>query len=275
MERNFVKKTIVVLILTVGLAFNAFSANAFTSTKNLTKSQETTVKKVFSAIASSNVTKIENARKLTLTNSNADLFLKLVFNHHTTSEIFKSTDGYGNVSPRVQDLPGKYKYSKNTITLDANYNLIDGVYSNFKFSKSGKLISWTVKNGTSANSNLNSSIYTFNSTYTNLGVKIPGGIVYSNPNGLTVFQLEYINEHSGFKSWSYTTGHYRAADGNAYLISTEPFGCVKSGVTVYLEATTSAKPILASKTTSVVVAPTYIGCVGGTLSTSSIPITLN
>jgi hypothetical protein len=275
MERNLVKKITLVAFLTFALVLNSNVAGAYVPTKNLTKYQESTVKKVFSAIASSNVGKIENARKLTVVNSNADLFLKLVYNHHTTSEIFKSTDGYGNVSPRVQDLPGKYKYSKNSVTLDANYNLIDGIYSNFKFTKSGKLISWSVKSGTSENLNLNENIYTFNSAYNNLGVKVPGGIIYSSPSGSTVFQLEYVNEHSGFKSWSYTTGHYRAADGNAYLISTEPYGCVKSGVTVYLEATTSTKPVLAAKTTSVVVAPTYTGCAGGSLATSSIPITLN
>lgn len=257
----FKNRKLVVLVL-FPIFLSQLSSPSFGADSNLSAKQITTVKSLFSDLASSQPTTINKAKKYVAKNSAADKYVDLIEKHFLTSEYFKVRDKYGNVSKLISDPKGSSKLSKNVITFDSYFDVFDGKYSKFTFNKSGKITGWTQTTSEGKSAKLAGNIYSAIINYDNDGLKVNTGYLWKRPNGSVFIQLKVSNVSASLTSWSYAGGRYVAADNTFHSIETRPFGCLTEKGVVYLEALTSTEPVLAPNTDSVLVAPFYKGCDG-------------
>lgn len=266
------RKLFILLASSLLVATNFGVSNAAIPT--LTSKQSATVKSYFAAIATSQPAKINAGKKNAAKNSPASKYMDLIQQHFIASEFFKVRDKAGNVSPLIQDPKGKYKLSKNVVTMDSYFDQIDGKYSKFKFNKSGKLIDFTFTTSDGKSATIGGNIYGAIIDETVGGVRVASGYMWKKPNGTAFAQLKFTNIDAPNISWSYAGTKYVAADGKYHVVTTRPTGCLTTKGVSYLEAITDTSPVIAPNTNSSLVLPIYTGCDGGEPKNRVITFTL-
>lgn len=239
------------------LASSASAAQAVT----YSASQQAAIKALFKAFATSQpatIQKAVNAR--TAVGSDARLFGTMVKNHFSSREYLKAVDNAGNISPTMQDPRGSYRYKNGRVTLNSYFDFFDGIYSNFKFNKSGKITTFSKRDSKGAtNRRLADSIYSVTVNYATGGLEIKEGTVLITSNGNVFTQLKLYQEFGGLLSWT-ERGNYRSPDGSVQVIdSIEPECMADRGVAFY-EALSQTPSIVAPGTVAVVTIPLQTQC---------------
>ncbi|MFZ9796682.1 MAG: hypothetical protein ACO3C9_02965, partial [Candidatus Nanopelagicales bacterium] len=113
-------KKLIIKISVISL-FSTFLLNSTASAdSNLTSSQQTNVRALFTAFASADPNKIYSAKlKYTAANSDAFKFSDFVQNHFSTVQYFKGINAFGMPNNKVISLEakGKVKVTSKTATL--------------------------------------------------------------------------------------------------------------------------------------------------------------
>lgn len=252
-------KKFLVALFSTALIFGSSATAAHANTYSA--SQEKAIKALFAAFATSQPARIQKAvNARTAANSNARVYGNLVKNHFESREYLKSLDNFGNVSPRVQDPKGKYSYKKGSVTLDSYFDLFDGIYSDFKFDKSGKITSFSKRDAKGATKrNLNNSIFPLAVNYATGGLQIKEGTVLITSSGRVFTQLKMYQEFGGLLSWT-ERGNYRSPDGTIQVIDSIEPECMADQGVAYYEALSQTPSVVAKGTVAVVTLPLQTQC---------------
>jgi hypothetical protein len=252
--RKFLATLITSLFL---IASTATAANAVT----YTASQQAAIKALFKAFATSQPARIQRAvNARTAAGSDARLFGNMVKNHFDSREYLKSVDNFGNISPEMQDPRGSYRYKNGRVTLNSYFDFFDGIYSDFKFNKAGKITSFSKRDAKGATKrNLANSIFPLTVNYKTGGLEISEGTVLITSSGRVFTQLKLYQEFGGLLSWT-ERGNYRSPDGSVQVIdSIEPECMADKGVAFY-EALGQTPSVVAPGTVAVVTIPLQTQC---------------
>jgi hypothetical protein len=260
-------KKLIIKISVISL-FSTFLLNSTASAEsNLTSSQQTNVRALFTAFASADPNKIYSAKlKYTVASSDAFKFSDFVQNHFSTVQYFKGINAFGMPNNKVITLEtkGKVKVTSKTATLDSSYSSFDLTAANFTFDKKGKIRSWSIKSSVDGKyKKLNSILYSVETTASSGGLSGDNGYVYVQPDAGTTLQIKVTNTASNLKSWSYAGGQYGAPNNKWFSVDTNPSGCLFPGQTAYLVAELKETPQIVSGTGAVLEAPVFNGCGDG------------
>ncbi len=223
--------------------------------------QQSAIRALFKAFATSEPAKIQRAvNARTAVGSDARLFGNIVKNHFESREYLKSVDNFGNISPEVQDPRGSYRYKNGRVTLNSYNDFFDGIYSDFKFNKSGKITSFSKRDAKgAAKRDLANSIFPLTVNYKTGGLEISEGTVLITSSGRVFTQLKMYQEFGGLLSWT-ERGNYRSPDGSVQVIdSLEPECMADKGVAFY-EALGQTPSVVAPGTVAVVTIPLQTQC---------------
>jgi len=236
---------------------SAVSAQAVT----YSAAQERAIKALFASFASSQPATIQKAvNTRTAANSKARLFGNVVKNHFSSREYLKAIDTYGNISPTMQDPKGKYSYKRGTVRLDSYFDFFDGIYTDFKFDKSGKITSFSKRDTKGATKrNLSNSIFDVTVNFSNSGMKINSGAVLINSQGKVFTQLRLEQEFGGLISWT-ERGNYRSPDGTVHVVDNYELGCMADKGVAYYESLSQTPAVVAPATTAVATIPFQTEC---------------
>lgn len=267
------------ILMTVLLVFS-FPSISLASETSYTKNQQKTITELFKALASSNTDKIAVAqKKYVASNSSAYYFVDMVRNHHSTVRYFKSINAYGLPSGTTPtpETSGKYKFSKNMVDFNSVVNEFDGIVTNIKFDKNGKISSWTMADRSKNNSiKLSDRVTVISSKFEGSGFKVDMGYLFKQTDGKGFLQLQIKNISPALKSWSYAGGQYGGPDAKYLSATSNPTGCLYPGQTAFIEAQINGYPLVAKNTDAVFDAPTFNGCgPGSTPASATLRFTTN
>lgn len=242
-------------VLVFGTSISAAQAATYTA------AQQASIKALFNAFATSQPARIQRAvNARTAAGSDARLFGNMVKNHFSSREYLKSVDNFGNISPTMQDPRGRYTYRNGRVVLNSYNDFFDGIYSDFKFNKAGKITSFSKRDAKGATKrNLANSIFPVTVNYATGGLQIKEGTVLITSSGRVFTQLKMYQEFGGLLSWT-ERGNYRSPDGTIQVIdSLEPECMADQGVAFY-EALSQTPSVVAVGTTAVVTIPLQTQC---------------
>jgi hypothetical protein len=236
---------------------SAVSAQAVT----YSATQERAIKALFASFASSQPATIEKAvNARTAANSDARLFGNVVKNHFSSRQYLKAIDTSGNISPTMQDPRGRYNYKNGRVNLNSYFDFFDGIYSDFKFDKSGKITSFSKRDAKGATKrSLSNSIFDVTVNFSNSGMKINSGAVLINSQGRVFTQLRLEQEFGGLISWT-ERGNYRSPDGTVHVVDNYELGCMTDKGVAYYESLSQTPAVVAAGTTAVATIPFQTEC---------------
>jgi len=255
------------LLLLAGLSVPAQGATA------LTKAQQAKVSAVFKAIASSNPDSMSSTRK-NLSGS-ADLAVAMIQNYYSTEKYMRSISTVGRPlgnTPANAAL-GTAKITNGKVVLTTAAPGFSGTYSDFKFDKSGKIISWSISSTGGSKVNIASRVKSLpkvtwqyandiKAVYWGKGVQMDSGTIYQDSLGQWIIQLSVTNVAGGnnTKSLISTTGKYQSPDKKLFSTTSSPVGCFETGQTVYFTSVVPTGAVILSGVKGLLEVPMSNGC---------------
>jgi hypothetical protein len=240
----------------------------------LTKVQQAQVASVFKAIATSNPDAISSARSKTT--GVANLSLLVIQNFYSTEKYIRSIDSVGRplgITPANAAL-GKARVTAGKVVLETAAPGFAGTYTDFKFTKAGKIVSWSISSSGGTKVNIAQRIKALptvtwqyandiKAVYWGNGVQMDSGIYYQDSQGRWVVQLAVTNVAGGnnTKSLIATTGKYQSPDKKLYDTISTQVTCFGTGQTVYITSTIPAGAIILSGIIGILEIPMSNGCI--------------
>ncbi len=235
-------------------------------------SQQAKISAVFKAIASSNPYQMSKASKNV--SSSALLALNMAQNYYATEKYFRSVTT--NTARPLNNSPapaaaGKAKISIGKVVLTTAVPGFSGTYTDFKFNKSGKITSWSIKSTGGSKISLASKMKELpkvnwslandiKAIYWGKGMQLDSGVVFEDSLGRKIFQVQMKNVSIGPKSFSATLGKYQSPDRKLYALSAEPVGCFDAGQVVYFTGVVAKEAIVASGIRGILEIPMSNSC---------------
>lgn len=268
------KRFIAVLAASALLAVGVTTSASATQVSGLNSSQNKTVSELFKALASSNPDTIAAAkRKYVAKGTPAYFYVEMVENHFSTLRYFKSINNLGMPSgvAVAAEPKGKYSLRTNGVRFDSSWDSADGLHSNFKFNKNGKIRNWTVGTLTNANRlTLKNRILPITSSISQNGFLVDGGYVYKEPSLKAIAQLRVQNVATNLKSWSFAGGNYGGPDGKYLDLGATITGCLYMQQKAFFETQINSWPTIVAGTQAVINPPVFNGCGGGSSETDAV-----
>ena len=264
------KKTSILISALMLVSSLSLPAQAATT---LTKAQQAKVSAVFSAIASSNPDSISLSRK-NLAGS-ADLAAAMIQNYYSTEKYMRSISNFGRplgITPANAAL-GTAKITNGKVVLTTAAPGFSGTYTNFKFNKSGKIISWSIASPGGKRVGINARVKSLpkvtwqyandiKAVYWGKGVQIDSGTIYQDSLGQWIVQLAVTNVAGGnnTKSLIATTGNYQSPNKKLYATASTPVGCFETGQTVFFTSVIPKGAVISSGIKGILEVPMSNGC---------------
>ena len=239
----------------------------------LSTAQQAKVASLFKALASSNPDKMSSARKNVA--QSADLAVLMVQNFYSTEKYMRSVSSMGRplgTTPTDASL-GSAKITNGKVVLTTAAPGFSGTYTDFKFNKAGKIISWSITTSGGSKVNLSTRIKALPLTtwqyandikavYWGKGVQMDAGTIYQDSLGRWIMQLSVTNVAGGnnTKSLIATSGSYQSPDKKLYATSSTPIGCFENGQTVFVTSIVPTQAVVLTGVKGLLEVPMSNGC---------------